>query len=98
MMAAPKVMPLFYYVGSQCQRQMSVVWQYVAVRQMAAEDQSDRMSSDMKVQMKQRYVIECFHSEKIVPTDICLHLLSISGDKTVDVSTARQVGGVFQQQ
>ena len=62
---------------------------------MAAEDQSDRMSSDMKVQMKQRYVIECFHSEKIVPTDICLHLLSISGDQTVDVSTARQWVMVF---
>ena len=65
---------------------------------MAAEDQSDRMSSDMKVQMKQRYAIVCFLAEKMVPTDIRQHLLSIYGDKTVDVSTARQVGGVFQQQ
>ena len=42
----------------------------VAVLQMAAEGQSDKMASDMEVQMKQRGVAEFLHVEKMAPTDI----------------------------
>ena len=31
---------------------------------MAAEGESNRMESDMKVRLKQRYVIKFFHGEK----------------------------------
>jgi len=38
---------------------------------MAAEGQSDKMVSDMEVQMKQSYVIEFLHAEKkIAPIDV----------------------------
>ena len=59
-----------------------VVWQYrfnlptnvllhvVAVQQMAAERQADKMASDMEMQMKQRYVTEFLHMEKMAPVDI----------------------------
>ena len=46
--------------------------------------------SDKKMQMKQRCVTEFLHEEQMAPTDIHQHLLNISGDQTVDVSTARQ--------
>ena len=39
----------------------------VAVRQMAAEGQSDAITSDMGVQMKQRCVTEFLHLEKKGP-------------------------------
>jgi hypothetical protein len=41
----------------------------VAVRQMAAEGQSDKMASDMDVLMNQRCVIKFLHAEKIAPND-----------------------------
>ena len=47
------------------------------------------MVSDLEVHMKHRYVAE-FMWKKIVSTDIHRRLLSISGDRTVDVSTVRQ--------
>jgi hypothetical protein len=37
---------------------------FVAMRQMAAEGQSDKMASDMEVRMKQRCVTEFLHAEK----------------------------------
>jgi hypothetical protein len=43
---------------------------FVAVRQMTAEGQSDKMASDMEVHMKQRHVIEFLYVEKIAPNDI----------------------------
>jgi hypothetical protein len=43
---------------------------FVAVQQMTAEEQSDKMASDMEVQMEQRCVIEFFYVEKIAPKDI----------------------------
>ena len=58
---------------------MLVLWQFdpinillhfVAVKQMAAEGQSNRMASNMEVQMKQRCVLEFFHAEKMAPIDI----------------------------
>ena len=57
---------------------------------MTAEGQSDKMVSDMEVCMKQRYVIEFLHAEKMAPNDIHQRLLNIYGDQTVDVSTVRR--------
>ena len=56
---------------------------------MAGEQHSDRMTSDMEVQMKQRCKIEFLHTEKMESTGIHQHLLNIYGDQTVDVSTLR---------
>ena len=60
-----------------------------AVQQMAAEGQSDRMTSGTEMQMKQRCVIESFYEEKMTPFDIHQCLLNICADQTVDVSTVR---------
>ena len=43
---------------------------FVAVGQMAIEEQSDKIVSDMEVCMKQRYVTEFLHAEKKAPSDI----------------------------
>ena len=62
------------------------------MQQIAAEGQSDRMASDMEVQMKQRCVAEFFHApmeEKIAPIDIHQCLMTVDGDQTVSVSTMR---------
>ena len=56
---------------------------------MAAEGQSDRIVSDMEVYMKQRCVIKFLHAEKMAPTACQQHLLYVSRDQTVDVSTVR---------
>ena len=56
---------------------------------MAAEEQSDKMSSDMEVHMKQTFVTEFLHTDKMAPTDIHRHLLNSYRDQTVDVSTVR---------
>ena len=70
---------------------------YVAVRQMTAEEQSDKMASDMEVRMKERCVTEFLHAEKFAPNDTHPRLLNVYGDQTVDVSTIEAVGGAFQQ-
>jgi hypothetical protein len=62
----------------------------VAVRQMTAEGQSDKMASDMEVRMKQMCVIEFLHAEKIAPNDIHRRLLNVYGDQTVDTRTVRR--------
>ena len=36
---------------------------------MAAEEQSDKMASDVKAQMKQRFVIEFLHAEIMASTE-----------------------------
>ena len=51
---------------------------------MAAEGQSYRMASDMEVQMKQRL-------EKMAHTGIHQHVLNVSGDQPVDVSTGKRL-------
>ena len=56
---------------------------------MAAERQSDKMASDMEVQMEQRCVIEYLHAQKMAPTDNHQCLLNIYGDQPVDLSTVR---------
>ena len=56
---------------------------------MAAEEQSDKMASDMEVCMKQRYIIEFIHAGKIIPIAIHWALQNIHGDQTVDVSVVR---------
>ena len=69
---------------------------FVAVWQMVAKMQSDKMVSDMEMKMKQRWVTEFLHAEKIkikkknVPTDIHQCFLIAHGDKTENVSRVRQ--------
>ena len=58
--------------------------------QMAAEGQSDRMTSDMEVGMKQRYGTELLHVEKIAPIDIHQCLLNVYGGQPLNVSTVRR--------
>jgi len=41
----------------------------VTVQQMAAEGQTDKIASDMEMQMKQRCVIEFLHEEKMASVD-----------------------------
>ena len=48
----------------------SILLHVVAVQQMAAEGQSDKMTSDMEVHMEQRNVTEFFHAEKMALIDI----------------------------
>lgn len=56
---------------------------------MAAEGQSKTVASDMEACIKQRCGTEFIYAEKMAPTDIHRQWLSISGDRTVDVSTVR---------
>jgi len=56
---------------------------------MAAEGQSDKMVSDMKVLMKQRGGSEFLHVEMMTPTDIHQFLLNVYGEQTVDKNTVR---------
>lgn len=54
-----------------------------------AREQSDKMLSDKEEHIKHKCVTEFLCTEKIAP--IRIHqLLSVSGDRTVDVSTAKQ--------
>jgi len=58
---------------------------------MAAEGQPDQMASDMEVvHIKHKCFTEFLHAEKMVPTDIHQHLLNVSAEQRVDVSTVRQ--------
>ena len=61
----------------------------------AAEGHSDTMVADMGQWLKQRCVTEFLHEEETASTAIHQSLLSVYGEKTVDVNTV--VGGVFQQ-
>ena len=62
----------------------------VVVRQMAAEEQSDEMTSDIEVHTKQRCVTESLHVEKIAPIDIHQCLLNVYGGQPLNVSTVRR--------
>ena len=63
---------------------------FVAMKQKAAEGQSDKMAPDMEVCMKHRCVIELLRVEKMVPlTHIHSRLLNTNGDQRVDVGTVR---------
>jgi hypothetical protein len=73
-------------VEPSCQQFVS----FVAVRQIAAEEQSDRMASDMEVHTKQRCVIDFLHADKIAPVDIHRCLLNVYGDPKVNVGTVRR--------
>ena len=48
-----------------------------------------RGASDMEVWMKQKFVTEFLHVEKMALIDICQHLLNVYGDRTVHVGTVR---------
>ena len=76
----------------------SILLYLVAVRQMAAEGQSDKMASDVEMYMKKRYGIEFFRVEKIAPTDIHQCLLNGYGGETVSgCEHSEVVDGVLQQ-
>ena len=57
---------------------------------MVAEEQLDKMASDMEVHMKQRCATEFLHVEKLAPMHIHSCLLNIYEDQTVNVITVRQ--------
>jgi len=57
---------------------------------MAAEGHPNKVVSDIEVCIKQRYVIDFLHMEKMTPTGIHQCLLNVSGHQTVDMSTVRQ--------
>jgi len=48
----------------------SIPLHFTAVQQTATEGQSDKMVSDVEVNMKQRCVTEFLHVEKMAPIDI----------------------------
>jgi len=54
---------------------------FVAVWQVAAQGQFDKMVSDMEVHVKQRDGTEFVHEEKMAPTDIHQHLVNVYGDQ-----------------
>ena len=62
---------------------------FIAVWQMAAEGQSDKLASDMEVYINEGCLIESLHTGKMAPIVIHQRLLNISGDQTVDVSPVR---------
>jgi hypothetical protein len=61
------------------------------MQQIAAEEQSGKMASDMEVLTKQRCGFEFLHVEKIPPVDIHRRLLNVYGNQSADVSTVRQL-------
>jgi hypothetical protein len=63
---------------------------FVAMWQIAAEEQSSKMVSDMEVGKTQRFVIEFLHVERLAPIDIHRRLMNIYGDTTVGVNTLRR--------
>ena len=81
---------------------MLVVWQqrlnlpdnillhFVAVWQMIAEGQPDKMAWKCHGSVyEEKYIIKFLHVEKIAPIDIHWHFLSTYGDKIVNVNTVR---------
>jgi len=63
---------------------------------MAAEGQSDRTVSDVKVLMKKRCIIEFLHAEKMASIDIHWRLLNFYANGGCEHS--EEVDGAFQQQ
>ena len=57
---------------------------------MAAERWSDKVMSDMEVEMKERCVTKFLLIEKMATVDVHGHLWNTYGDQQVDVSTVRQ--------
>ena len=68
---------------------ISIPLHFVPVHKMASEGQSDKMMSDMEMQMKQRCVTEFLHAEKNAPIDIHQCLQNVYGEQIVDVNTLR---------
>jgi len=68
--AAPQVMPpilLYWSTTSEADAGGMVV---EPSHQCSPQRQSDKMASDIEVQVKQKYVIEFLHVEKTAPIDI----------------------------
>jgi len=69
---------------------ISIPLHFVAVEQMAAEGQSDRLVSDVEAHMEQRRVPQFLHVEKMAPIGIHCCLLNVCGEQTANVLTLRQ--------
>lgn len=90
-----KLCLLFYNVSRWGQRML--VWQQghillhviIAMQQLAPEGQTDRMISDVEVQMKHKCVTEFLHMKKTA--SVCIHrcLLNVYGDQTMGISIVR---------
>ena len=89
-MLAHKVRRGCWRYCSKCWMFLPILLHFVAVRQIAAEKQSEKMASDMEESMKKRDATEFLHAPQIAPTDILWHLLNIYRDQTVSVKTLRQ--------
>ena len=76
-------------MAGEVQSPANIPWHFVAMRQMAAERQSDTTAPDVEVHIKGKYLNELLNGEKIALIDIYWHLLNIYGDQTVNVSTVR---------
>jgi len=99
--ASPKVTPpiLLYCPVSEAdvggmavesESSISIPLHFVAVEQMAAEGQSDRLVSDVEAHMEQRRVPQFLHVEKMAPIGIHCCLLNVCGEQTANVLTLRQ--------
>ena len=64
---------------------------------MAAEWHSDKMVSDMEVQMKERCATKLLCVEKIAPTDILWMLAEHLWRPNIGCEHSEVVSGVFQQ-
>ena len=82
--------------GTAVEVELSHQYHDAAMRQLAAEGQSDIMVFDMEAHMKERCITEPLRAEKLAPIDIHQRLLNVYGKQTVHVSTVRR-GGAFQQ-
>lgn len=67
----------------------NIPFHFAGLQQIGAEGQPDRTVSDTEAHVKQRDGNEFLHAEKVEPTDIHQHLLSISGGQTMNVGTVR---------
>ena len=75
----------------------SIPFRVVAIQQMAAEGQSDRMASDMEECMKQRGVTEFLHAEKKSTPWQSLTLAECFQSPTSGCEHSEAVGDTFQQ-
>ena len=96
--AAPRVkLPILLWspmisvvdVGGRLNLPTNIWLHFVAMWHMAAKGQSDKVTSDAELQMKQRCVIWFHHEENMAPINIHQCLMNIYGHRTVDGSTMR---------
>jgi len=82
-------------MAGEVEHSTKILLHFVVCKEMAAEEQSDKMVSDMEVCMKQRGRIEFLHAQKKIAF-IIIHLLlmNIHRNQTLSVSS-EAVDGVY---